>query len=353
VSIHTSSSTSLSHLTLRFSKGTQILVSRLDPLKEEHVKGSVLTCSDTSMQVTFDKNWDLEGEQWRVDLGTSNIAYTRMRDAMRALNADPTENDSAEDDSSVVIHKGTLLRDVLLRSFSPDSVFDVPALPSWGHEGAFAQDQRIQSWVKRHARPSPLHIQGDPDLKGMNTAQIRAIAAMLGERVSLVQGPPGTGKTKTIVEAVRLLKGHFEVPHPLVVCTYTNVAVDHLVEGLAAAGLKPLRFGSVQRVPTALLPHTLDHQYTNHRLQPDLHKAMQDADLVEKSVMEYARSAKDLEGDKRMYAIKKRQALLHTMAMKERRLLALKKKAYSIRMTMLRDILAQADVVCTICIYTD
>ena len=55
--------------------------------------------------------------------------------------------------------------------------------------------------------------------------------------------PPGTGKTRTIIETVKLLKAHFEVPQPLMICTYTNVAVDNLVEGLMKAGLKPLRVG--------------------------------------------------------------------------------------------------------------
>jgi superfamily I DNA and/or RNA helicase len=268
----------------------------------------------------------------------TDVAYQRMRSAIRALDADLSEQ-GADTSDGVVIQKGTHLRDVLLRSFNP--VQDAASHPWTSYEGAFAKDQRIQSWVKRHSLPKPIHIEGDPELRGMNATQIRAIAAMLGERFSLVQGPPGTGKTRTIVEALRLLKVHFSVPHPLLVCTYTNVAVDHLVEGLAAAGLRPLRFGAVQRVPPALLPHTLEHQLQAHPSQSRYKTAVEERDKTENKVKAHAAAIRQ-----HAFNDKKREAHERVKAIAERRLIALNKKVYAIYQGMVRDILDQADVVC-------
>ena len=53
-------------------------------------------------------------------------------------------------------------------------------------------------------------------------------------------------------------------------CTYTNVAVDNLVEGLVSAGLKPLRIGSGERVKSSLDVYTLDHKISIHPLKPQI-----------------------------------------------------------------------------------
>lgn len=54
--------------------------------------------------------------------------------------------------------------------------------------GIFFEDQRIQSWVRRYSLPVPLVMDGDMPLPGLNPSQIRAMALMIGKRVSLVQG---------------------------------------------------------------------------------------------------------------------------------------------------------------------
>ena len=53
------------------------------------------------------------------------------------------------------------------------------------------------------------------------------------------------------------------------VCTYTNIAVDNLVEGLLAAGLKPLRSGTLENTRPSLIEHTLEYQFGRHRLKPE------------------------------------------------------------------------------------
>ena len=105
------------------------------------------------------------------------------------------------------IPQGTHLRNVLLRSLfpqsksfheplqAPDDVEYVPretlehrSREQHDHSGVFQDDTRIHSWAQRYARHDPIQIDGDPPLLGLNPTQIRAIAMMLGERISFVQG---------------------------------------------------------------------------------------------------------------------------------------------------------------------
>jgi hypothetical protein len=176
----------------------------------------------------------------RLDLGKTNIAFERMRAAITHLHHDP----SIQAERPELILQGTYLRDILLKSFSsartteqgtatlqgPDDVHYPPhekldhgSRISGEHEGIFRDDMRIRSWAKRYSMVNPLKIEGDPKLP-LNDTQIRATAMMIAERISLVHGvglnpcetsffflttniqPPGTGKTKTIIEAIKLLK---------------------------------------------------------------------------------------------------------------------------------------------------
>lgn len=95
--------------------------------------------------------------------------------------------------------------------------------------------------------PSPL-AGGDLD-----RSQARAVELFLSaEDVTLIHGPPGTGKTTTLVECIRQagLRGE-----RILACAGTNVAVDNLVEKLAAAHLRVVRIGH----PARLLPSVLEH----------------------------------------------------------------------------------------------
>ncbi|KAK1220440.1 hypothetical protein PQX77_016821 [Marasmius sp. AFHP31] len=266
----------------------------LDPLQEEPTRGSVVSSSASRLNISFNDPVDLDAAQsgWRIDLGQSQYIFDLMKEAVYAFNHNVAKQEpprflvemqrGAEGVREPVqkqeqyILRGTHLRDVLLRSFQPSehphphralqspdekayvdrSVMEHPyhremldrettnsqadvnsrvTLPTSNTSGVFQNNMLIHSWATRYSRPNPVVVEGDPPLDGMNESQIRAMAMMIGERISLVQGPPGTGKTKTIIEAIRLLKSHFRVPEPLLVCTYTNVAVDNLVEGLASA----------------------------------------------------------------------------------------------------------------------
>ena len=211
------------------------------------------------------------------------------------------EIDQVKNKVDQTILNGTTIRDILLRAFQTDYLplsssadaqtdpstdglivipeaatmkptdIDATPLPTpHAHSaprGILARDQMIQSWTRRYRSLQSLPIEGDPDIP-LNQSQLRAMAMMLSERVSLVQGPPGTGKTRVIVETIKLLKSHWKIPHPILVCAHTNVAVDNLLSGLRGHGIKAIRTGSSDRVRDDLKDYTFDHLVMGHPMFP-------------------------------------------------------------------------------------
>jgi hypothetical protein len=265
----------------------------------------------------------------RIDLGMSDWAYQQQLLAIKALNHDsilqdmqdfqyaPSRSprkvaegedgeidailagmDRARDKQLQTILNGTSTRDLLLRAFqtdyqTPESSIqltpasppsdlkptDVDATPIPTHvtsgQGVLARDQLIQSWARRYRGLKALRVEGDPIIN-LNPSQLRAMAMMLSERISLVQGPPGTGKTRVIVEVIKLLKQHFKVPFPIMVCAHTNVAVDNLLAPLRKEGIKALRSGSSDRVRDDLKEFTLDQVEQEHPLFPKIERLRED-----------------------------------------------------------------------------
>ncbi|KAE8231934.1 hypothetical protein CF326_g3040 [Tilletia indica] len=259
---------------------------------------------------------DLENcTSWRLDLGDNDLVEARMRAALEALEHDIDVLErvallpSAAATSSTFTpstSKQTLngmsemetewIRSLNASAFPPaqrseyilsgckvlDALLDIPP-PSLRRFGsaAFLKDEagsrrlgpfttfdadcRIHSWARRHDRDHPLVIDGDPDLDGMNASQVRAVAMMLRNRVSLVQGPPGTGKTRTIVETIKLLKQHFEVPQPILLTAHTNVAVDNLAEGCRLAGLRVVRAGNSAKAAGGAAAEVLEAEVDGDR----------------------------------------------------------------------------------------
>jgi superfamily I DNA and/or RNA helicase len=81
------------------------------------------------------------------------------------------------------------------------------------------------------------------------------------EDLALVHGPPGTGKTTVLVEIVRRAVARGE---KVLAAAPSNLAVDNLVERLAAAGLACVRVGHPARVLPTVLAHTLEVQVEAH-----------------------------------------------------------------------------------------
>ena len=146
-------------------------------------------------------------------------------------------------------------------------------------------------------------------------------------------------------------KVHFEVPHPILVCTYTNVAVDNLVEGFASVGVKPLRIGYNGNVRQSCLPYSLDYKLEQHPLHPSLMS-------LSKEESEVASRTRDLEKDWTELNMKiqeskrpRKVTLERARNMKEALLKltirhkAMQRKIYAMQQQMLRDVIADADVV--------
>lgn len=180
---------------------------------------------------------DLEAcASWRLDLAFNDAIYHKIGAVIDALAVDCAglERKDAENRFELM---GTDLAQYLLPG---SAALEKPQSSTDLCESIFANDLRIKSWYERYLQPDPLVMEGDPHL-GLNESQTKAVALMLANRLSLIQGPPGTGKTHTLVSAIKLLKHHFAVSHPVLLSAHTNVAVDNLVEGALDAGLNVVR----------------------------------------------------------------------------------------------------------------
>jgi len=106
---------------------------------------------------------------------------------------------------------------------------------------------------------------GGQERYDLNASQQLAAGAALTQRLTLIQGPPGTGKTKLAVEllrkmvssSVRNVVGHSH-SMPILATSDSNIAVDNLLEGLIAAGVRAVRVGRPEKVRPELIKHCLD-----------------------------------------------------------------------------------------------
>lgn len=140
------------------------------------------------------------------------------------------------------------------------------------------------------------------------------------------------------------------MPQPILVCTYTNVAVDNLVEGFAKAGLKPLRVGFGSKLRASIKEYSLDYLLLKHPLQPLLLETIAHLEQVEEEIATLTalirQTLKKVEGTEPSAGIQQRVRNMHQgLAMKDKRRNDLRAKKYGLQQEMLHDIVKSADVV--------
>ncbi|CCD73461.1 Regulator of nonsense transcripts 1 [Caenorhabditis elegans] len=105
--------------------------------------------------------------------------------------------------------------------------------------------------------PRRLSVAGLPEL---NSSQMQAVKQVLTRPLSLIQGPPGTGKT--VVSATIVYHLVQKTEGNVLVCSPSNIAVDHLAEKIHKTGLKVVRLCARSREHSeTTVPYlTLQHQ---------------------------------------------------------------------------------------------
>lgn len=131
--------------------------------------------------------------------------------------------------------------------------------------------------------------------------------------------------------------------HPILVCTYTNVAVDNLVEGFVAAGLDPVRIGYGQTKST-LQEHSLEFKIEKHPLYAR-YKTVSDElkKLEKKSKRTYARILEQQKQGGPPGELSRLKCDLRNLDVKRSRL---RSNEWAIYGQIQTEVLTSADVVC-------
>ena len=210
-------------------------------------RGIVSRMNRDSVQVAFTQEPETESERptFRLDRSTDEISRQRQRQALEAAR-------------SAKGNRLAVLRDVLVGK--QNAVFEPVTLP----------------------------FTNTPKLNASQNEAIRF--ALTAEDVVILHGPPGTGKTTTLVELIRAISRSGQT---VLAVAASNLAVDHLLECLIAAGENAIRLGHPARVSPALREHTLDELAEAH---PDMrlaHKLTRDAYILRKQAGKFFRVKPD------------------------------------------------------------
>ena len=136
------------------------------------------------------------------------------------------------------------------------------------------------------------------------------------------------------------------MPCQILVCTFTNVAVDNLLEAFVKGGLKPLRVGFNAFQQEFLKEFSLEMQLLKHPLQPSFRETLEASKEMENQVEELISKIEQTAKIAGTFSLKRRlQNMCCALAVKQRQLLRLKSKLYGLEQEMLHDVVKSADVV--------
>lgn len=215
----------------------------------------------------------VEGNVYRIDKLANRMGFNRQLAAAVAI-ASPLGDSSTRDvrRPSPQLRKAITAMDENIErvmnqpgSFFKGELTSTAALcaqaATWNYEDE-SDDPSDQEAFRSASR---LALEKYGALEGLNASQRLAVEGAVTNRLTLVQGPPGTGKTAV---AIRILQhwarlaeldaGQGENPQPILATSDSNIAVDNLVEGCAAVGLRVVRLGRPEAIRPELLRFCID-----------------------------------------------------------------------------------------------
>ncbi|WP_456453250.1 IGHMBP2 family helicase [Hydrogenimonas sp.] len=219
--------------------GDIVLVSRGEPLKSD-LTGTVMAVTKNYIEVAFSQKappW-VKQEGVRLDLFVNDVTFKRMESNLEAMrHAEPPY---------------ARIRDIVL-------------------ELRACTAARPRAFTPLNGR--------------LNLTQREAVGLALGvKELALIHGPPGTGKTTAVVETIRQFA---EGGKKVLAAADSNVAVDNMLEKLAAAGgLEVVRVGHPARIDETLVRHSL-----LYKIEKDPRSAQVKAMLEEAQKLVEARNA--------------------------------------------------------------
>ena len=215
--------------------------------------------------------------QWLILRGANRMAFSRQLAALRDI---VTRGGEATGGKKSGLAPHLALREVLLRS--PDATVKVQAGATAAAKALHAMSTReicaMQVEGGRKEKEILDELVADKDVdsgrgslgrhvynpaEGLNPSQRQAVAAATARRLTLIQGPPGTGKTRCSIAIlanwVKQMSATCKPNEKILATSGSNIAVDNLVEGLAAAGVHVLRLGRPESIRPEMTRHCLDY----------------------------------------------------------------------------------------------
>ena len=182
--------------------------------------------------------------QWRVDKLANRVSFLRQINAARVI-------------ASTGIKEGQVGVTKAEATTRPNE-FLVAALIARGHTNQAGVS--VEALCSSQVTQVHESIINSTLVSGLNDSQRAAVFAAMKRRITLIQGPPGTGKTATAIRILSLwVRLNVHGRYPVLATSDSNIAVDNLVEGCAAAGLKVVRLGRSEAIRADLAQFSIDN----------------------------------------------------------------------------------------------